>query len=352
MRQKFKNFNFNFNIQIAIAMAIAIGLGYLLKLRYATAAGIVTLATVQSTKKETLRVAMKRLISYVIMVVLSIIIFNSLGFNVWAYGLFVFIFGIINSYMGSVEVLSSNAVMATHFLDAGTTDLAMIHNENLIFVIGVGIGVLINILMPVFAMNFKQENKQIDDHIKEAFKMLSEELRGIYIIGNEIVERELSHLYHLNRLGEFRDSIEKLEERILNQQNNLLFTDEAYHLAYLRMRKDQLSNLTSTYETASQLEDVRQESYIIADFIDTIIDQYHETNTVESLYNQASTLQIHFRDSQLPADRKEFETRARLYLIMNQLINTLQLKQVFVSNLTDEMKEKYWMEEKDETFKP
>ena len=62
MRQKFKNFNFNFNIQIAIAMAIAIGLGYLLKLRYATAAGIVTLATVQSTKKETLRVAMKRLI--------------------------------------------------------------------------------------------------------------------------------------------------------------------------------------------------------------------------------------------------------------------------------------------------
>ena len=48
------------SIKFALASVIAIGLADLLGLNYATTAGIITILSIQNTKKETLKVALRR----------------------------------------------------------------------------------------------------------------------------------------------------------------------------------------------------------------------------------------------------------------------------------------------------
>lgn len=344
MKKFLDRVDIKFNLQIAIAMAISISLAYSLNLKYAAAAGIVTLATVQSTKRETLKIAAKRLVGYIIMVILSVIIFNIIGYNVIAYGVFVLIFGMINSFMGSVEVLSSNAVMATHFLDSASTDLVLISNENYIFVIGVGVGILVNILSPVLYPSFKDKRRELDEYMKGILHILQKRVQFDFEVDGKEVDRQLAYLSDEAEFVRAKSFIAETKAMLYEYSGNRFMDDESYYLEYFDMRSNQLSFLENIWEDSKSLNTPTKEANDIGDFIGLIIREYKEYNGVTNLLDEGDELMKYFRDSQLPKDRKEFENRAILYIIMQDLISMLKLKRGFVHGLSYEIKKKYWME--------
>ena len=343
MKSLTRKINLRINMEIAISMAISIYIAYLLDLKYAAAAGIVTLATVQSTRKETLKVSIKRLYGYVMMVILSIIIFNNYGFNVISYGAFVLLFAALCWFLEMPEIISTNAVMATHFLDIGNTSYEMIINETWIFFIGVGIGVVVNLLAPVFAVNFKNEKDELDTRIKNMLNLLQNKLRGIYRIVDKQEVVEIYDIYLNKQISEIKQYIGVANSRLMEHSDNLIFTDENYMIEYFNMRKEQLTFLDKIFESSQQIDSPRKESIIIADYIKNIIEQYHETNTVEGLLDEGANLREYFRQSNLPTSREEFETRARLYMILEDIISLLEIKREFAISLTQEQIDKYWL---------
>ncbi|MBR3771252.1 MAG: aromatic acid exporter family protein, partial [Clostridium sp.] len=65
--------------KIAVGSALSIMIADILGLSFGTAAGIITLLSVQNTKKETLQVAGRRILAFIIAIILSWVVFSMLG---------------------------------------------------------------------------------------------------------------------------------------------------------------------------------------------------------------------------------------------------------------------------------
>ena len=74
-------------IKYVTGSVAAVLLAAALHLQFAYAAGIITLLTIQDTKKETVRIALKRIVIFVIMTILAVLVFPLAGYHVWAFGI-------------------------------------------------------------------------------------------------------------------------------------------------------------------------------------------------------------------------------------------------------------------------
>ena len=92
-------------LKISAACCIAIFLANLLGLKSSTSAGIITLLSIQDTKKATFQIAGKRLLAFVPAVLFSLLIFWTVGFHVFSFGIFLFIF-ILFCYFAKLHELS------------------------------------------------------------------------------------------------------------------------------------------------------------------------------------------------------------------------------------------------------
>ena len=80
------------SIKISAAAILAIICAQALKLDFAVSAGIVAILSVQPTKKETLRTALSRLLAFAVALVISIALFNLLGFTIPVFFIYLVIF--------------------------------------------------------------------------------------------------------------------------------------------------------------------------------------------------------------------------------------------------------------------
>src|SRR5690606_27697528 len=141
---KLNKINPLFVLKVGIGSAVAIIVAETLGLMYSPSAGIITLLTVQNTKKETLLVASKRIISFLMAVVISYIMFSAFGYNPCVFGCFVLVFVGLSYLFNLKDGISMNAVLMTHFLIEQRVDWQMFVNEAMILGIGMGIGIILN----------------------------------------------------------------------------------------------------------------------------------------------------------------------------------------------------------------
>lgn len=338
----FKKINFHYGIQISLAMAISIALGYYFKLNNPIAAGVVTLATIQNTKRETLKIAFRRFIAFLLMLILSVATYNIVGFNVVGFFVFVIIFSSAISYFKAVEVLSSNIVMSTAFLVAKNTSLAVIQNEFIVFIVGVGIGVFVNVMVPVFSNNFVDKKIEIDEIHKKIYDILFDRFRGIYKIEDKEVDKKQAYDKDFKLFVDANILLDNYIVELKNHNGNMLLYEEDYYIEYFEMRKLQMIILQDIWEHSKKLAVTLEESMIIAGFLKEIRLQFHETNTNEKLLERSEELLDFYRKKELPKTRMEFEVRANLYNIFNKIVYLLEIKYEFVKNLSKDDIKKYW----------
>ena len=134
-------------VKITVAAVLAILCAQALKLDFAVSAGIVAILSVQPTKKETLRTALSRLLAFAVALVISITLFNLLGFTVPVFFLYLLIFILVCQWRKWMAAMAMDSVLISHFLSFGKTGQTKKKNEVLLFVLGVAFGILENLLL-------------------------------------------------------------------------------------------------------------------------------------------------------------------------------------------------------------
>lgn len=313
----FKDFNIDILLKTAVGAALAIIIAEGFGLMYSPSAGIITLLTIQNTKRETIEITVKRILSFVIAVIIAYTVFNVFGFTSIAFGGFVFIFVATCNILNLKDGISMNAVLTTHFLIEKNMKMPLIINEVYILLIGISIGIFLNMIMINNKKKIKQNQLEVDKMIKD------------YLIQiGDLLEKKNKGKINFNKIDDFIDI--SLEAAYKNAKNTLI-SNTKYHISYLDMRKNQISILKSMVNHIEKVDIIVKQAHPIAYFLRKTSMDYDEHNTVEELLNDINSLKNLYREDELPKTREEFENRAILFQILIEIEIFLNIKRNFIN---------------------
>ena len=133
---------------MAISATIALIIGNILGLQYATVGAVIAILSIQDTRKKALIISYKRIVACSIGILISVILYSVLGNGALIFGLFLIILIPITSRLKTQEGMVPAVVLSTHFLVANHITIALIFNEILLMIIGIGVAAIANIFMP------------------------------------------------------------------------------------------------------------------------------------------------------------------------------------------------------------
>ena len=318
-------------IKIALGSALAILIAQNIGLHYSVSAGIITILSIRDTKKETLLIAFKRVISFVIAVLVSGVVFHIQGYSPLSFGVFLFIFIGISTLLNLIDCVPVNSVLVTHFLTEKSMALNWIQNESMLLFIGAGIAITLNLYIPRNKKKIKIAQRDIEEKMKCIIKDL----------GDAIVYENKEDKYTVC-FEDLEKTLKLASKKAYENMNNTFIGDTKYYIDYISMRRNQTRILKKIYNSINLLEYVPKQSYKLYDLLIKIRDNYHEFNNVKELLNDLNSVKLFMQNEPLPISRREFETRAILFIILNDIESFLEIKYKFVKNLTKEQIKTYW----------
>lgn len=318
-------------VKIAIGSVISIFLADMLGLSYSTAAGIITLLTIQDTSRETIVISAKRIGAFLLATVLAYTIFHFVGYHVFSYGIFLFLFIACCIPLRLGEAVSINAVLATHYLLEKDMSLPFIGNEALLLFIGAGIGTLLNLYMPGKSREIRAMQYQLE-----------EDMRAVLMRMSEYICKEEREDYTGTCFHKLQADIDAGKKQAYAYMNNTFFQESKYFIAYMNMREQQTVVLQDVYKKIMSMHTILPQTEQVAKlFYETAV-TFGESNNARDLIVKLEAVLLEMKNSQLPVTRQEFEERAVLYSILTDLGYFLHLKKEFADSLTKEQISRYW----------
>lgn len=350
---KFHKVNILFLLKTGIGSGLAIIIANVLGLMYSPSAGIITLLTIQNTKKETLKITGKRIFAFVLAVISASIMFHTIGYTPVAFGGFVFLFVALCTIFGVKDGIAMNAVLTTHFLIEQRMDFMFLLNEISLLMIGMSIGILINLIMPKNRARFRSEQMDLDTEIKNTLSNISNMLtnKELCLIQREAAETAKTSNTVASSQGistmevdfDYIDQkIDRLIKKAYEEAENTFLSDTTYMISYLEMRKQQIDVLKDMVLLIQQVPVLLRQTYPIAEFIDRTANSFHESNNAKELLTEMKELYAFYREDSLPSTREEFEYRAILYQVLKQLEYFLRLKRNFMKEMESMNLKAYW----------
>lgn len=295
-------------LKLSLGSILAIIIASFFKLQYSTVAGVITLLVVKDTKKETLKGAFGKLFGFVLCTVYSYICFNLLGYNLFAFSLYILIIIGTCFVLNIRYVIAMCVVISSHYLLQSSMSIYWILNETGLFIIGAGIGIIINMYMP---SNFNK--------IYLGQQKLQEQVSLILMDIADIISNPDKNLSFQDNLDELNKLIKNSTKDAYENINNNLLSDTKYFLEHMEIIKSQRDILNNLYTLVSQLNYVPSQGYIVSEFINKVGNTSFEANTVTNLLSDLNRISNDMKTQPLPKDREEFENRAILFLCLTEL---------------------------------
>lgn len=322
--------------KIGVGASVAIFIAQSLNLEYATSAGIITLLTLITTKWETMKLSLLRLVTYVISVALCWTIFHLIP-NMWIeYGVFLFSIVLLGEVMGWRSTLSVNAVIGTHFLTTQNFSIEFLVNELLLVVIGIVIAILFNLIH----INNAQENGIIQSmrHVEHQMTQILIELSS-YLVSQSSGDSVWEDIVKLER------KLDEYLELAYEYQNNTFHSHPEYYINYFEMRMKQCGALHNLHSEMRRMRNMPQQAHIVADFIMDITEYVTEMNDPKKQIEELEGLLDALRNEPLPESHLEFESRAELYHVLMDMEEFLLYKKRFVEEIDETQFKVYWKQE-------
>ncbi len=314
-------------LKIAIGSFIAIYIGEQFGLNYAASAGIVTLLTMMSTRMDTLKLSLLRIVTFGFSTVVAIFLYPNVTSAWYAFGIYIFIIVFVSCLAGLQSTISVNAVIGTHYLNAETIDYAFVMNEFSLVVIGIIIAMIINQFHP----NASQK------------KQLIKGMRVVESDMQQILEELTKYLRNHPFGRSVWDDIVALEgllseyiEEAYEYQNNTYAKHTGYYAHYFEMRMKQMNVLHNLHYEMKKIRHLPEQAEIIAKFIDDVTVHVHEMTEPKYLIEEVEGLIEQSRQGELPKTMEDFESRAMLYHILMDLEEFLIFKRRFIDSLQED----------------
>ncbi len=333
-------------LKIAAGSSAAILIADVLGLAYSASAGIITLLSIQDTKKETLVVAGKRFLAFILAILTAYCLFTAFGYYTLTFGLFLLIFISLSYLFRLQEGIPMCSVLVTHFLIEKDMSTAFICNESIILFIGIFVGIILNLYMPDNTDAVKADMRQIEEDIRLILGRLSEIISRENPAGSQGADFNSIESDLLDKnFQELESHLKAAIARAYSNMNNTLLSDTRYYIQYFTMRRSQTGILAHIREQIRLLTSVPKQADSIALFLNKIREQFHEYNNAERLLQELEQIKNGYRAEPNPVTRDEFENRAVLYLILYDLENFLNIKSNFVSNISISQINTFWNQE-------
>lgn len=307
------------SLKIAVAAVIAIALAGELGLKYSATAGIITVLSIGNTKRETFRSAVNRGMAFLCALLLAAGCFSLLDYTLWAFALYLLLFAFLCLCIGWGEAIAMDSVLITHFLTEKSMLPELVFQEMLIFLIGTGMGILVNLHLHKKEDEFERLAGEVDAQIKGILHRMSLWL-----------PREDKTEYSSDCFALLRRALEEAKLCAAANYNNALLHKSTAELDYIRMREQQSILLQEIYENIKSIAYLPKQAHQVAELLGEIERDYHRENTVEGLLKALEVLLMEMKEQNLPGSRDEFEARAILFYILMQLKKLLELKREFV----------------------
>ena len=293
-----------------------------LSLRYSATAGIITLLSILGTKRETLNIAAGRLMAYVAALALAAVCYHTLGFTVWAFAAYLLAFSVICCCMGWMYALAMVSVLISHFLAEGTMEPAMLLNETLLFLIGCGCGIAVNLTLRADEPGMRSLRDEVDARMKALLALTGSLL-------TEEDQRPARRQAAENEMTQLDRALTQAAEMALQNRNNRLLRSPVFDLRYVEMRAQQRDILTQIIAAMDKAQTVPRQQQAVDSFFQKVAREYSTENDVASLLKDLESLLAAMKAEPLPERREEFESRALLYYALLRMEDFLQAKSRF-----------------------
>lgn len=313
-----------------MAAVLAIALASELGLQYSATAGIITILSIQGTKLETLKTAGKRALAFLCALALAGLCYGLLGYSVWAFGVYLFLFVLLCLVMRWQEAIAMDSVLVSHFLSQGVF-FPLLGNEVLLFIVGTGFGILVNLHLRSRREQFTLASDRADQQIKgilgDMARWLAQENESAGAGGNAV---SCPIGCGENYFDLLREALGQAEACAVANYGNAPFSRDTYELDYVRMRQQQAVILQAVYDNIRGITYLPRQAGQVAELLIRIQQEYHRYNNVEGLLSQLQALLADMQTQELPQSREEFEARAVLFYILKQLEELLEVKKRFI----------------------
>ncbi|SHJ06988.1 Uncharacterized membrane protein YgaE, UPF0421/DUF939 family [Clostridium cavendishii DSM 21758] len=306
-------------LKTAVGATLAIIISSALGLKYAAAAGIIVILSIQNTKKTSIYLAMQRFGSTILALFIAGVLFTIVGYTPVAFGLYLIIFIPLAVKFKMADGIVVSSVLVSHLLVERSISPYWIKNELLLMGVGAGIGILFNIYMPKIDREIKKDQIYIEDKMIEILAHMAKTLRSQSVyIGEEQLFKELQERLIIG------------SERAYRNLNNYVNEESKYYVKYMEMRTLQFEilkymrgNFERFYKTFAQTE-------IVAAFTERVALDLHENNNAEGLLEDLKSVFEACSIQKLPETREEFENRAILFQFLKDLEYLLEVKRNFI----------------------
>ena len=279
-------------IKLILATCLACLVASFLDLSSAVSAGIIALLSLSDTRRSTLKLAHNRFFSMILALTIGVLAFQLLGFHLWSLGLYLALYIPIAYKMGLEIGITPSSVLVGHLLVQESISLTLLINEFLLFAIGTGFALLVNLYMP-----------SREEEISHYYTLVEEKLKNILLRFN----------YYLSR-GDGRnkaqlvDELDSLLEEALRlvylDHSNHLFHQTDYHIHYFEMRQSQSRILRNMAQQINTCQLAASETLILAQLFSKIAGQLSQTNPASSLLDDIERFLEVFRNRSLPKTRE------------------------------------------------
>ena len=319
-------------LKIGIGSAIAIFIAEMLGLAYATSAGIVTLLTIQNTRKDTFHLALKRIVSFGVTMSIAYVCVNLISIQFISFGIFMLLLVGISYYLDWNGAISVNAVIGTHiiFMEQNL-DVRLVVNEAAMVLIGIIIAIICNMKMPSKEEELQMDIAHIDIYMDANLMSIAD-----HLCSHSKLNKDRKHLASL------LDHISSAIEKAYANRNNTLRSHSDYYIDYLNFRKEQCEILLHVYYIVSHHDFVVEEAKIVADVIREVAGHLHVQKEIEAVMHKIDKVAQGIIHGDMPKDHKEFESKAILYQLLYELREFLWHQDMFVENVTEEQILAYW----------
>lgn len=320
-------------LKIAVGSSLGIYIAQKAGLQNATSAGSIALLTLVTTKWETVKLSLYRVITFCIAVVLAGITMGQLHSAWIAYGIYILLLIGISQMLGWQATISVNAVIGTHFLMSRDFSRSFVINEFLLVFIGISIAVILNLFY-----DYRHQKNGLVKGMRDTENRLQMILGGLAAyLSDKDMQRDV-----WKEIRTLETDLQKFIRDACEYQDNTFHSHPGYYIDYFEMRLKQLGILHNLHYEIKKIRKMPQQAQVIAQYMMYMADYVVELNLPEKQLDQLREIFDKMKQEPLPVTREEFEGRAVLYHILMDLEEFLIFKKRFVENLNPRQLKEYW----------
>ena len=258
--------------------------------------------------------------AFFIALIIAMISYKLFGFTQMAFWIYFIPYVFICYLKNWTASITINSVLVSHFITYQSMEPKHVFNEVLIFVIGVSVGIL---------MNLNLHHK--DEYVEKLKSETDEQIRKILLVIAHRIQDKDAPDYKTDCFLELEHLLREAKNAAEENYNNKLRKGDKKDVEYIAMRQKQYNVLLDMYKTAKTLETKPHTAHLISDFFEKMANEFHRENDGMTLLAAFKEMDTDMKKRPLPVERQEFEDRARLFIMMRYIEEFITIKMEFSS---------------------